>query len=83
MKKTDINQILGIVANLGVLAGLVFVGIELHQNTLESRAEGARSITESVNAINAGIYSDPGLADIIIRGRQDLSTLDTVERYRR
>lgn len=82
MKKTDINQILGLLANFGVLVGLVFVGFELRQSTLESRSEGARSITESVNEINAGIYSDPDLAELIIRGKQDLSSLDPVERER-
>jgi ketosteroid isomerase-like protein len=82
MKKTDINQALGLLANFGVLVGLVFVGFELRQSTLESRSEGARSITESVNAINAGIYSDPELAELIIRGKQDVSSLDQVERER-
>ena len=82
MKKFDINQTIGIVANLSVLVGLVFVGFEVRQNTQESRAEGARSITESVNVTNAGIYSDPGLAELILRGKQDISSLDPVERER-
>ena len=82
MKKTDINQTLGLLANFGVLVGLVFIGFELRQATLESRSAGARSITESVNAINAGIYSDPELTELIIRGKQDLSSLDLVERER-
>lgn len=82
MKKIDFGQTISILANLGVLVGLVFVGFEVRQNTQESRAEGARSITESVNATNAGIYSDPGLAELIIRGKQDISTLDPVERER-
>ncbi len=82
MKKIDINKTVGILANFGVLVGLVFVGLEVRQNTLESRAEGARSIMESVNATNAGIYSDPGLAELIVRGKQDISSLNLVERER-
>ena len=80
--KLDLGKTITILANLGVLVGLVFVGFEVRQNTQESRAEGARSITESVNATNAGIYSDPGLAELIIRGKEDISSLDPVERER-
>ena len=82
MKKVDVGQMLGILANLAVLLGLVFVGFELRQSNQELRSEGARAITESVNAINAGIYSDPGLAKIILAGEQDLTALDAVERER-
>lgn len=69
-------------ANLGVLGGLFFVGLEIRQNTSQLRAEASRSITESVNALNAGVYSDPGLADLLLRGKQDLTSLDPVERER-
>ena len=82
MKKIELSQTVTILANLGVLLGLVFVGFEVLQNTQELRSEGARSITESVNATNAGIYSDPGLADLKMRGEQDLRSLDPVERER-
>ena len=82
MKKVDVGQMIGIIANLGVLLGLVFVGFEIRQGNQELRSEGARAITESVNTINAGIYSDPGLAKIILTGTQDLASLDPVERER-
>lgn len=69
-------------ANLGVLGGLVFVGLEIRQNTSQLRAEASGSITESVNTLNAGVYSDPDLADLLLRGKQDLTRLDPVERER-
>ena len=41
MNKTDINEWLSIVANFAVVAGIAFVGIELHQNNqlLKQQAE--------------------------------------------
>ena len=33
MKKFDIGQMIGILANIGVIAGIVFLGIEIRQNT--------------------------------------------------
>lgn len=82
MKKIDLGQTITILANLSVLLGLVFVGLQIQQNTQELRSEGARALTESVNATNAGIYSDPSLAELIIRGESDLSSLSPVERER-
>lgn len=82
MKNIDAGQMTTVFANLGVLVGLVFVGFEVRQNTLASRAEGSRSITEIVNVTNAGIYSDPVLAELVVRGKQDISSLNPVERER-
>ena len=82
MNRESLGWWLTLLANLGVLGGLVFVGFEIRQNTAQLRAEGARSITEIVNVTNAGVYSDPSLAELILRGRQDLEALDPIERER-
>jgi len=82
MNREALNWWLTLFANLGVLGGLIFVGLEIRQNTSQLRTEGARALTEMVNAINAGVYSDPGLADIVIRGEVDLGSLSPVERQR-
>lgn len=80
MNRKNLNWWLSVVANLGVIGGLVFVGYEVRQNTVQLRAESSHSITESVNALNDGVYSNPALADILIRGSQDLSALNALER---
>jgi len=82
MKRESLNWWVTFFANLGVLGGLVFVGFEIHQNTAQLRADGAQSITEMVNDMNAGVYSDPSLAEILMRGTQDRTALDAVERER-
>ena len=82
MDRDTQNWWLTLLANLGVLAGLVFVGLEIRQNTSQLRADASYSITASVNEMNAGIYGDPTLADLVLRGEQDLSVLNPIERLR-
>ena len=78
--RESLNWWMTLLANTGVLGGLVFVGLEIQQNTSQLRTEASYSITESVNAMNAAVYGDPVLAELVMRGEADLSTLTPVER---
>jgi len=71
-----------LLANLGVLGGLLFVGLELRQNTSQLRSDASHALTERVNEMNAGVYGDPSLAEILLRGEEDLGALTPVERSR-
>ena len=82
MNRENPNWWLSLITNIGVLFGLIFVGYEIRQNTVQLRAESSYSITESVNALNAGLYSDQELAEIVIKGTEDRGTLNSVERTR-
>ena len=42
----DIGQVIGIVANLGVIAGIVFLGVELRQNNRLSAAQARYSLRQ-------------------------------------
>lgn len=52
MKKIDLGQTIQIVANVGVIAGIVFLGIELQQNNefLAAEARAARTASRQGNA---------------------------------
>jgi len=82
MNRDTLNWWFTLLANVGVLGGLVFVGFEVRQNTSQLRAESSHSITASVNEMNAGIYSDSTLAELLLRGEQDLESLSAIERVR-
>ena len=72
MDRDRLNWWLTILANVGMLGGLVFVGFEIRQNTSQLRAEASSSITASVNELNAGLYGDSDLAELVFRGEADL-----------
>jgi len=82
LDREKLNWWLTLFANLGVLCGLVFVGLEIRQNTSQLRADAAYSITESVNQLNSDISGDESLADLILRGEANLDSLNPVERSR-
>jgi hypothetical protein len=48
MKTIDLGKALGILANLGVIAGIVFLGLEIRQNTAALDREIAISSAETV-----------------------------------
>ena len=72
-----IAELIGITA---VVASLVFVGYEIRQNTSQLRTDGARSVTEMVNHLNAGIFSDATLTEIVEKGVRNFESLDEIER---
>ena len=82
MNRENLNWWMSLLTNIGVLCGLVFVGYEVRQNTVQLRAESSQSITEGVNALNTGIFSDSELAELLLRGTEDYDALNSVERNR-
>jgi hypothetical protein len=81
MDREKFGWLISVIANLGVLGGLLFVGYEIRQNTVQLRAESSRSITESVNDLNVGIYSDAEFAAVLLTGTEDRGALNPVELY--
>jgi hypothetical protein len=54
-----LSQIAGVIA---VFGSLVFVGLQIRQNTKALKATSHHAVTDSFNAINNLIFSDPKLA---------------------
>ncbi len=79
MKKIDLGQTITILANVGVIAGIVFLGIELQQNNelLEVQAEMAVSDVQS-NTLLA-VIQEPELIELMLKDEQSLTE---VERHR-
>ncbi len=82
MRKFDFAQTITILANVGVVAGLVFLTLEIRQNTSQMRAQGAQSIYQSVETLNEAIYLDGEFADLLQRGEESFATLTAVEKRR-
>lgn len=58
MKKIELGQTVSVLANIGVIAGILFLGFELRQNTLISRGAAVQSIAEQVIDWQTAVASD-------------------------
>jgi hypothetical protein len=67
MKKIDVGQAAGILANLGVIAGIVFLAVEIGQNNELMRAAARDAQNERVQDYVEQVYMTPGLAEIIVK----------------
>lgn len=47
MQKIDLGKSIGILANLGVIGGIVFLGFELRQNQLIGRSQTQTAIADA------------------------------------
>lgn len=82
MKKISFAQAVTILANVGVVIGLVFLTLEIRQNTAQMRTQGAYSVFESAETLNQAIYLDEEFADLLYRGEESFNTLDPLEQSR-
>jgi hypothetical protein len=53
MKMDGLNKWLTLIANMGVLAGVIFLGIETNQNTRSFEASAYRDLTDRLIEINS------------------------------
>ena len=77
-----LNKWLTLVANLGLIAGLFFLTLQIKQNTSQMRTEASFSINQSLNNLNSAIYQDSTFAELYLRGCKSFSDLNEVERLR-
>lgn len=81
MTLETIYFISSIAAALGVMASLVFVGWQIRQNTLATRASCHHSITDAMNQANLAMAQNAQLAEVWARGLRDRSSLSDQERW--
>ncbi len=67
MKNINLGQSIGILANIGVIAGILFLGYEVRQNTKVARQEAYNTFTQEINSVNFSITNDGELAELIAR----------------
>jgi hypothetical protein len=64
MTLEGIYYISQIAAVIGIFASLIFVGLQIRQNTKAIKATSHHAVTDSFNAINNLVLSDPKVARI-------------------
>ena len=80
MTLETINTTAQTIGVLAVLASLVFVGVQIRQNTRALKANSHHAVTDSFNAINILLMSDQNAARIFRLGLQGMENLDEDER---
>ena len=71
MRKLDLAQTLGLLANAGVIAGIVFLGLELQQNNDQLRSQTRTNIYQMQTQIQRDIFANVGgVADLVAKAQQ-------------
>lgn len=80
MSGFDVGQVIEIVANIGVIAGIVFLAFEIRQNNDLLAAQAREALHASRRDINLMIASTPDLAEIVgkVRADQSLTGVEAV-----
>jgi hypothetical protein len=68
MNVDRLNRWLGLFANFGVLAGILFLAFELNQNTVATRLEAASNFNASFSEIEFFIVGNPEFSDLLTKG---------------
>ena len=89
MNNEKLNQRLTILANFGVIVGIVFLVVEIRQtskqieqNTAALSAQTFFQINESSNGAKLIFAQDAELAELLMRGNKDPESLTELERER-
>jgi len=68
MKKIDLGQTITILANLGIIAGIAFLAIEVQQNNDQLRIQARQNVYEMQAEIQRNFFrNDGGLADLYFK----------------
>jgi len=83
MKRIDLGQSLQILANVAIVAGIVFLTFELRQTNSAIRSASFQAVTNQTGESLRLVAADDDLGSIRRRGNQDYSSLDAdeAERY--
>ena len=67
MKKVAFGQTIGILANIGVIAGIIFLGVELQQNNELLQTEAGYKLLQSRIAIRNRIIDQSNFAQLLVK----------------
>jgi len=82
MSLTDLANLAQIVAAIGVVVSLLYVGYQIRQNTSAVRSAAAQTVHEHFAKWYQMVAADPELARITATGLRDYSSLNEQERVR-
>jgi len=82
MTLAEISQISQTLGSAAVVASLVFVGVQIRQNTKATRAASHHAVSEALNQVNLLWARNSEVSRIWLSGLHDRSALTPEERWR-
>ncbi len=80
MNISTLNEWLTLLTSLAVIAGIVFLAIELRQNSVALRSNVLQSVTSELDPLNLALASDESMRTVWIKGLQHPTNLTESER---
>ena len=80
MKKIDLGQTINTLANIGVIAGIIFLAIEIQQNNRLLLAEAEYNYLQNRLDTSTRAVTDEQFAELLMK-RGDLASLSELERF--
>ena len=82
MKLKEWAQVAEIVGGAAIIASLLFVGIQVRENTQVVIMTSDLAIDQQNVALNISVVESPDFADLLVKGEADLGALTAAERAR-
>ena len=79
MKTSVLNEWLSLAASLGVIAGIVFLGVEIQQNTAVTRSAAAQDISDRSAEFFMRVAENSELARVVKVATENPSELSEIE----
>ena len=80
MNKIELNDLLQVLGMVGLIASLIFVGLELRQSQQVARITAYQALTEQIHDINSLLVTDSEISDIVTRALQNQELTASEER---
>jgi len=77
-----ISAVAEILASLGVMISLIYLGLQIRNQTIEARLESGRELASQLSDIYADLSTDMQLSALWVKGLRDFASLDVSERVR-
>ncbi len=74
MNLDSTNRWLTLVANIGVMAGIIFLALELRQNSLTTQLSAVGSLQGTFSEIELFIAGNPEFSELLDKGRMGANT---------
>ena len=82
MKLSEWANIAEIIGGIAIIASLIFVGVQVRENTQVVKLTSDRALDQQNLALNLAVANDSELAEILTKGEVDRSSLTPAERTR-